>query len=69
MPRETSATSGFSVSSAINTSGAGTKEIEAIEINAPTLTACTTGACTWDGLEIKTAASSLATVTQYGIKN
>ena len=62
-----SITSGLNIATTVNTSGAGTKEVEGINIAAPTLTACTSGACSWDGVEVTTQTNTLATVTQNGI--
>ncbi len=42
----------LNIASTINTTGAGTKSINAINIGSPTVTACTTGACTYTGLNI-----------------
>lgn len=53
-----SVTNGLLVSSSINTSGNATKEIDAIHIAAPTLTACSGGACTWTGLKVDTLSSA-----------
>src|SRR3989344_8414111 len=42
----------LNIASTINTSGAGTKSINAINIASPTVTACATGACTFTGINI-----------------
>jgi len=52
------------IDSTINTTGAATKSINAISINSPTKTACTTGACTWTGLAVADP-GSLANTTFY----
>jgi hypothetical protein len=58
-------TNGIVVNSTYNTSGAGTKDLNAIKIAAPTLTGCASGACVWDGLEVNTQATGVAaTITQ-----
>lgn len=63
-----SITSGLSISSTVNTSGAGTKDINAINVSAPTLTGCATGACSWDGLMVNTQSTgAAATITQNGL--
>lgn len=63
----TETTNGLVVDTTVNTSGAGSSIINALSANGPTLTACTTGACTWSGLRVSTTASGLATMTQNGI--
>ncbi len=63
-----SVTTGLSIASTVNTTGAGTKEIEGINIAAPTLTNCASGACTWDGIEINTQSTGASsTITQNGM--
>ncbi len=57
-------TNGLNIASTINTTGAGTKSINAINIATPTKTACTTGACTWTGLAIADP-GTLANTTFY----
>ncbi|MBI4038313.1 tail fiber domain-containing protein, partial [Candidatus Daviesbacteria bacterium] len=59
-----SITQGLNIASTINTSGAGTKNINAINIATPTKTACTSGACTWTGLAIADP-GTLANTTFY----
>ncbi|MDQ3018319.1 MAG: hypothetical protein M3Q64_00390, partial [bacterium] len=61
-------TNALNITSTLNTSGAGTKAVNALNVAAPTLTACASGVCAWDGLEVNFAANSLATVTQTGLK-
>jgi len=61
-------TNGLNLISTVNTSGAGTKTISPINVAAPTLTACASGACTWNGLSVNTATSGAAsTITQNGL--
>ncbi|MDO8717199.1 MAG: hypothetical protein Q7J73_10430, partial [Dehalococcoidales bacterium] len=59
-----SITNGLNIASTINTSGAGTKAINALTISTPTKTACTTGACTWTGLAVADP-GTLANTTFY----
>ncbi len=64
-----SITNGLSIASTINTSGAGTKAINSLNVSAATLTACASGACTWDGLKVSTQATGAAsTITQNGLE-
>ncbi|MEK6868982.1 MAG: hypothetical protein AABX74_02035, partial [Nanoarchaeota archaeon] len=51
-----SVTNGLSVSSTVNTTGGGTKDINALFVAAPTFTGCVTGACIWNGLKVTTTA-------------
>jgi hypothetical protein len=60
-------TSGIQISPTVNTSGAGTKSINGVDIAAPTLTACTGGACTYSSFRATTAASANANITQNGL--
>src|SRR3989344_1828178 len=62
-------TNGINIASEINTSGAtGTKEINAINVAAPTITTCTDGACVWSGMEINTVTSGeVTTLTSNGL--
>ncbi len=63
-----SVTSGLNVASTLNTSGAGTKDINALNVSATTLTGCATGACIWNGLKVNTQATGAAsTITQNGL--
>ncbi len=59
-----SITNGLNLAITVNTSGAGTKQINGLNIEAPTMTACATGACTYAGLKITGA--STTNVTSYG---
>ncbi len=49
-----SITNGINIATTINTTGQGTKAINAINIAAPTITQCTTGACTKTAINIGT---------------
>lgn len=62
----TSVTNGLDIDTTVNTSGAGLKQINALNISAPTITACTTGACTFKGLNVTGGTGSVANVTSYG---
>ncbi len=63
-----SITNGLNITSTVNTSGAGTKAINGVNIAAATLTGCSSGACTWDGLKVNTQATGAATtITQNGL--
>jgi hypothetical protein len=65
---DTSITNGLHVGTTINTSGAGLKSINAFSANAPTLTGCASGACTWNGFNVNTQATgAAATITQNGL--
>jgi hypothetical protein len=61
-------TSGLDIAATINTSGAGTKEINGLRIATPTLTACATGACTFNGLKFSGGTGTLANLTSYGLQ-
>lgn len=61
-------TAGLSITPSINTSGAGTKQIEGFRFETPTLTACTSGACSVNGVSVNLAANSDADITQTGLK-
>ena len=64
----TSITSGIHVGTTVSTSGAGLKSVNAFAANAPTLTGCATGACTWSGFNVNTQATgALSTITQNGL--
>ncbi len=64
----TASTNGLSISPTVNTSGNGTKNINAINVAAPAVTACTTGTCQLDGLRVNTIASGAASnITSYGL--
>jgi hypothetical protein len=58
-------TNGLNIAATINTTGAGTKTITGLNIAAPTVTACTTGACTYNGLKVTGA--SIANVTSTAL--
>ena len=63
----TSITNGIHVGTTISTSGAGIKSVNAFSANAPTLTGCASGACTWNGFSATTQATgAAATITQNG---
>lgn len=62
-----STTNGLLVNSTVNTSGAGTKTINGLAVAAPTLTGCSSGACTWDGMNVTTQSSSNSLITQNGL--
>ncbi len=62
----TATVNGLRVATTIDTTGAGTKQINALNIDAPTVTACTSGACTFKGLNITGGTGSSANVTSYG---
>src|SRR5579872_3496870 len=52
-----STVTGLNVATTLNTSGAtATKELDAINVAAPTLTGCTGATCTWNGAKISTTA-------------
>ncbi|MBP7768610.1 hypothetical protein KA082_02125 [Candidatus Woesebacteria bacterium] len=63
-----SITAGLRVSGTMTTTGAGTKQIEGIRIESPTISGCTTGACTWNALGLNLQANSDSDVTQNGLK-
>jgi excisionase family DNA binding protein len=62
---------GVSVASTINTSGAGTKTIDGVNVAAPAITGagtgCASGVCTWNGYAVTTSANSNANITQNGL--
>jgi hypothetical protein len=59
---------GVVVNPTVNTTGAGLKNINGFSAAAPIVTACTSGACTLDGLRATTITSgALATVTSNGV--
>ena len=65
-------TNGLSISSTVNvtTGASGTKTVSALNVGAPTLTACTggTNACIWNGGKITTQSTgAAASITQNGI--
>lgn len=63
-----SITAGLSITPSLNTSGAGTKQIEGFRFETPTLTACTSGACSVNGVSVNLAANSDGDITQTGLK-
>ncbi len=61
-------TNGLNIAPTINTSGAGTKTINAINTAAPSITGCATGACTLNGLQVNTiTAGAASTITSNGL--
>lgn len=63
---DTTITNGLNVLSQFTTTGSAIKNINGINIAAPSTQSCTTGACTWTGLKITTPASATS-VTANGI--
>jgi fibronectin-binding autotransporter adhesin len=61
------AASGLSIVPTINTSGAVAKDINGVNIVAPVLTGCATGACTFDGLQANLSANTNSLITQNGV--
>jgi hypothetical protein len=60
-------TTGLYIASTLNTSGAGSKTINGIYVDRPTLTGCASGNCSWSGLRVSTATTGVASnITQYG---
>lgn len=63
-----STVNGINVAPTINSSGAGTKEINSINSVAPIITSCTGGTCTINGLKVSTASSgSASNITNNGL--
>lgn len=62
----TSITNGLNISATLDTSGAGLKQVNALNIDAPTISACDSGACTVKGLNVIGGTGSVANVTSYG---
>jgi hypothetical protein len=64
----TSVTNGLNIASTLNTTGAGLKTINPINVAAPSVTGCTSGACTWNGINVNTVSTGpLATLTNNGL--
>ncbi len=63
----TATTNGLDIDVTINTTGAGSKQINALNISTPTLTGCASGACTFAGLRFTGGTGSLANLTSYGL--
>ena len=59
-------TNGLDIASVVNTTDSGTKEVNGLNIETPTLT-CATGICTWSGIKISGATAD-ATEVEYGIQ-
>ncbi|HZQ29927.1 MAG TPA: hypothetical protein VFA93_02520, partial [Patescibacteria group bacterium] len=58
---------GLSIDEVINTSGAAAKDINGVNVNAPTLTGCASGTCNFDAVQANLATNTNSLITQNGL--